>query len=58
MEDRDISQRYKVKVVPTLVFLDPKGNSLYRHEGVMTEEQLLAKWKELGYDAKGPSRTE
>ncbi|WP_337470270.1 TlpA disulfide reductase family protein [Acidaminococcus fermentans] len=31
---------YKVRVIPTTVILDEKGNILQRHEGVITAQQL------------------
>lgn len=46
------AEKYSIRVVPTLIFLDPEQNELYRHEGVMTEEMLLKKWKELGFELK------
>lgn len=45
----DAGKEYGIRVVPTLIFLDPEEKELYRHEGVMTESQLAAKWEELGY---------
>lgn len=45
----DAGEEYGIRVVPTLIFLDPEEKELYRHEGVMTESQLAAKWEELGY---------
>ncbi|PIE55136.1 MAG: hypothetical protein CSA35_01490 [Dethiosulfovibrio peptidovorans] len=50
MENMDYGKKYKVRVVPTLVFLSPEGEMLHRQEGVMTAEQLQDKWMELGYD--------
>lgn len=52
MENMDYARKYSVRVVPTLVFLDPQGELLYRHEGIMSSEQLSAKWKELGYSVE------
>jgi len=49
-KDPDMAKQYSISVVPTLIFLDPDGKQIYRHEGVMTEEMLLLKWKELGFD--------
>ncbi len=50
MENMDYAKKYKVRVVPTLVFLSPDGELLHRQEGVMSAEQLREKWMELGYD--------
>lgn len=49
MERSDLVQKYNVRVVPTLIFLNPKGEELFRHEGIMVEDQLLEKWNELGF---------
>jgi thioredoxin 1 len=46
----------KVQVIPTQVFYDTSGKELYRHEGFISKEDILAKWKELGSDfGKGAS---
>lgn len=49
-EHPEEAEKYAVRVVPTLIFLDPQENELYRNEGVMTKEMLLEKWQELGFD--------
>lgn len=41
---------YKIKSIPTQIFLDQNGKELFRHEGVMYKDDILNKWKELGYD--------
>jgi len=43
-------QFYKIESIPTQIFLDAEGKELWRHEGYISKEDLLAKWKELGYD--------
>lgn len=48
-QNSDVGKQYGIRVVPTLIFLDPSGEELYRQEGVMTKPQLVSKWKELGY---------
>jgi thioredoxin 1 len=50
----DAGEKYKIRVVPTLIFLDPSGKELYRQEGLMTSEDLLKKWEELGYNISSP----
>jgi thioredoxin 1 len=49
-ENRNAASQYGVRVIPTQVFLAPDGTELFRHEGFMSAEQMLAKWIELGYD--------
>ncbi|MDD4835638.1 MAG: thioredoxin [Synergistales bacterium] len=52
MENMDYAKKYGVRVVPTLVFLDPQGELLYRHEGIMSSKELRSKWEELGYSVE------
>ncbi len=44
------SEFYQVKLIPLQVFLAPDGMEIYRHEGFMSRQEILAKWKELGHD--------
>jgi len=41
---------YRIRIIPTQIFYDPSGKELFRHEGFMSREDILAKWKELGFD--------
>lgn len=38
---------YGVRLIPTQIFFDPSGKELFRHEGFMSKEDILGKWKEL-----------
>jgi thioredoxin 1 len=49
-ENRPLAQQYKIELIPTQVLLAPDGRELWRHEGFLGKEDILAKWKELGYD--------
>ena len=53
------TKQYGVRVIPTQVFYDAAGQELWRHEGFMGKEDILAKWKELGVnlDTGGPTTT-
>lgn len=42
------AKKYNIKVIPTQIFFDAKGNELFRHEGFYSKEDILGKWKELG----------
>jgi len=42
--------QFGIRLIPTQIFFDPAGNELWRHEGFMSKEDILAKWKELGID--------
>jgi len=43
-------REYEVKVIPTQIFFDENGTELFRHQGFMAREDILAKWAELGYE--------
>jgi len=58
-EDREAGARYRLRVIPTQIFLDSRGRELFRHEGFFPKDQILAKWRELGVNlaadqANGP----
>ncbi len=49
-KDAALTEHYRVKLVPTQLFIDPLGREVYRHEGFISYEEIMAKWKELGLD--------
>jgi thiol-disulfide isomerase/thioredoxin len=49
-ENPDAGKPYGIRLIPTQVFLAPDGKELWRHEGFLGKEEILAKWTELGYD--------
>ncbi len=49
-ENPEAAKQYGIRVIPTQIFLDAAGKELWRHEGFMAKEDILAKWKELGVD--------
>ena len=46
--DGDAAKSFGIKLIPTQVFLDANGKELWRHEGFISKQDILAKWKELG----------
>ncbi|MFZ1947498.1 MAG: thioredoxin family protein [bacterium] len=42
------AMEYGIKLIPTQVFFDRKGAEVYRHEGFMSKDQIVAKFQELG----------
>jgi thioredoxin 1 len=44
------AQKFGIEGIPTQIFLDANGKELARHTGYISEEDILKKWKELGYD--------
>jgi len=49
-ENAAVGAQYGIGVIPTQIFFDANGKELWRHEGFLGKQAILAKWKELGYD--------
>ncbi|OGF49575.1 MAG: hypothetical protein A2231_00185 [Candidatus Firestonebacteria bacterium RIFOXYA2_FULL_40_8] len=47
--DRAAAKKYSISVIPTQVFLDASGKEVFRHIGFFPKEDILSKWKELGF---------
>jgi len=41
-------EHYKIQLIPTQVFIDERGNELFRHVGVFPKEEILRFLKEHG----------
>lgn len=50
--DRSAGTDYGIKIIPTQIFFSPDGRELFRHEGFMSKEDILTKWKELGIEVE------
>jgi thioredoxin 1 len=48
-KDPEAGRQYGVQVIPTQIFFDEDGNELFRHQGFFSREDILAKWRALGY---------
>lgn len=46
----DAGTPYGVDIIPTQIFFDGAGRELFRHQGFIAKEDILAMWKRLGYD--------
>ena len=44
------AKEFGINAIPTQIFFDASGKELWRHEGYISKEDILAKWKSLGYD--------
>jgi thioredoxin 1 len=49
-ENAEKAKKYGIESIPTQIFFDPAGKELWRHTGFISKEDILAKWKELGFD--------
>jgi len=47
-ENESEAKKYGINMIPTQIFFDAAGKELFRHEGFMSKEDILGKWKELG----------
>jgi len=49
-ENKADGAKYGIESIPTQIFFNAAGKELFRHEGFYSKEEILAKWKELGFD--------
>lgn len=49
-ENAEKAQQYNIQAIPTQIFFDADGRELWRHEGFISKDDILKKWKELGCD--------
>jgi thioredoxin 1 len=47
-ENRAAAKEYKIRAIPTQIFYEAGGREFYRHEGFISSEDILAKFKEHG----------
>jgi thioredoxin 1 len=47
-KDRDAGRKYGVQAIPTQIFYDCQGKEVWRHEGFLPKELIIAKFHELG----------
>jgi thioredoxin 1 len=40
-KNRQIAAEYKIRVIPTQVFLNARGKEFYRHEGFFPQEEVM-----------------
>ncbi|MHC4691768.1 MAG: thioredoxin domain-containing protein [Planctomycetota bacterium] len=47
-QDREAGAKYRVKAIPTQIFLDSKGREVFRHVGFYSKRDILMTWKNIG----------
>jgi len=48
-KEPETANPYRFRVIPTQIFFDAAGKELFRHEGFYSREQILGKWREIGF---------
>jgi len=48
-ENKELAQKFEVKAIPTLVFLDAKGNELSRIVGLTPRDTIVGRFKAHGF---------
>jgi thioredoxin 1 len=54
-EQPEVAKPYGVQLIPTQIFISASGHELFRHTGVYSEKDIVAKWKDLGVDLDAPA---
>ncbi|MDZ7797738.1 MAG: thioredoxin family protein [Candidatus Marinimicrobia bacterium] len=49
-ENQDRARKKAIQYIPTQIFYDPEGEQIFRHTGYYSKQDILNKWKELGYE--------
>ena len=49
-ENEAAAEAYGIRVIPTQIFQAADGKELFRHEGFISKEDILAKWKAFGVE--------
>jgi thioredoxin len=52
-----VGKKYKINSIPVQIFFDAEGKELWRHTGYFSKEDILKKWKALGYDLPALKKT-
>jgi len=47
-EDREPAMRYGIRAIPTQIFFDKDTKEVYRHEGFMSEEDIVKQLTKMG----------
>jgi len=54
-ENREQGQKFGIHAIPTQIFYDKDGKEVYRHEGFLSENSIVAELEKLGVKAGNPS---
>jgi len=49
-ENPEEGKKYGIRMIPTQIFFDAAGKELFRHEGFLSKDDILTKWKDIGVE--------
>ncbi|MDX9823196.1 MAG: thioredoxin family protein [Syntrophales bacterium] len=49
-EDPKPAHRFSIRTIPTQIFFDRAGKEIYRHEGFLSEEEIVRQLKNMGVE--------
>ncbi|EKD39343.1 MAG: hypothetical protein ACD_75C00437G0005 [uncultured bacterium] len=47
-KDRAPAKRFGIRAIPTQIFFDKDGKEVYRHEGFLSGEEIIRRFKDMG----------
>ncbi len=47
-KNREQASKYRIRAIPTQIFFDPSGTEVYRHQGFMSEENIIKQLTTMG----------
>jgi thioredoxin 1 len=47
-KDQAPAKRFGIRAIPTQIFFDKTGKEVYRHEGFLSEEEIVRRFKDMG----------
>jgi thioredoxin 1 len=47
-KDRAPAIRFGIRAIPTQIFFDKDGKEVYRHEGFLSEEEIIRRFMDMG----------
>jgi thioredoxin 1 len=52
-EEPHAGDMYKLMIIPTQIFFDAGGREVWRHEGFLPKDAIIARFEEMGVDPPG-----
>ncbi len=57
-KNKEQGKRFGIRSIPTQIFYDKEGKEVYRHEGFLSKESIVAQLEQLGVQAGDPIEAE